>query len=265
MLYEVRCCYNKVSAFAKMVQNTSVFSQRRLLLRHGRTIVITLRLDFYWGVCLVTMPCITEVLPAIMNVRYWVALLLLPGISLAADLPYLGGDWRYDAQQSDDVPELISQRLKVLNRTGIRVINTSRGPVTLGRFRQLSQSEQINIIIELIDIAVSLEPLVEVLHQEPLMRLTYANDRVREVYTDGRDLATTVQSTANLAQQQLMFAAWEEDALVIETNTNSGAKILEYYRLDTDKQRLLVDVSIDSSKMPRVLEYQRVYRRPDAE
>ncbi len=171
----------------------------------------------------------------------------------------IAGEWVFDVEKSDDLHKSLAKRLEFLDLSSARRVNTSDGPVVLGKVRRRPTEKQITELIQALDKIVPLKPLVKTYHQGAVVNLFYADGRERRIYTDGRDSATTVQSTAMNHDQQLVIAAWEEQALIVETNTNSGIEILESYKVNQEDGSLQVIISVDSAALPKSLQVNYVY------
>lgn len=173
--------------------------------------------------------------------------------SVLTDKPRFHGAWLWAAKHSDDARKVITRHLTFINLSAMRLVQTRNGVMRVGNYRRTPTERQVESTFRLLDSIVPIQPLVRIEHAEPAITLIYADGRRREIYTDERDLDTSVQSTSARRAQKLVFASWERDALVIETNSNSGMSVLERYRLNRETGWLNVELSIDTPRLPDVL------------
>lgn len=185
--------------------------------------------------------------------------------AVAANRPQLTGRWERLPDESDSLDELIAEGLEYIDVEALQAARAAGHAAPRGAYRRKPTKKEVDSLLRFLDTVVPMQPLALVEHREPWVRLVYADGREREIYTDGRDLAAKVQTTAAQQDQKLQFASWEEDVLVIETNTSSGVSVLERYSLVNDPEkhepvRLRVEVAIDSARFRDVLRLRNVYR-----
>lgn len=185
--------------------------------------------------------------------------------AVAGDRPLLSGRWERLPDESDNPDEFIAEGLEYIDMGAFQAARTEGRAAPRGAYRRKPTKKQVDSLLQFLDTVVPLQPLVSIEHREPWIKLVYADGREREIYTDGRDLAAKVQTTATQQDQKLQFASWEEDVLVIETNTSSGVSVLERYSLVNDPEkhepaRLRVEVAIDTARFRHVLKLNSVYR-----
>lgn len=189
--------------------------------------------------------------------------LLVPAI--AGDRPLLTGRWERLPDESDSLDERIAEGLAYIDVEALQAARAAGHAAPRGAYRRKPTRKEVDSLLRFLDTVVPMQPLASIEHREPWVKLVYADGREREIYTDGRDLAAKVQTTAAQQDQKLQFASWEEDVLVIETNTSSGVSVLERYTRVNDPEkhepvRLRVDVAIDSARFRDVLRLRNVYR-----
>ncbi|HEX7026512.1 MAG TPA: hypothetical protein VF268_04675 [Gammaproteobacteria bacterium] len=201
-----------------------------------------------------------------MSVRILIIILMAMSFQVIADnRSSLSGQWEWLPDESDDPGRLIAKGLEYLDVAAFQVARSSGRTVPVGAFRRKPSEKQVDTLVGFFDAIVPLGPLASIEHREPWMKLGYADGREREIYTDGRDLAASVQTTAAQQAQKIQFASWEGATLVVETNTTSGVSVLERYSLEAhaekDEARLLrVEVIIDSARLAEKISFNSVYR-----
>lgn len=185
--------------------------------------------------------------------------------AFAASRPQLSGRWEWLPDESDNPDELIAKGLEYIDVSAFQAARAAGHAAPKGAYRRKPTRKQVDSLLRFLDTVVPLRPLASIEHREPWVKLVYADGREREIYTDGRDLAAKVQTTAAHQDQKLQFASWEGDVLVIETNTSSGVSVLERYSLVNDPVKhepahLRVEIVIDSARFRDVLKLSNVYR-----
>lgn len=197
--------------------------------------------------------------------RFFFVLAILTFQAYAADRPLLSGRWERLPDESDNPGELIAESLEFIDLAAFQAARSTGRAAPRGAFRHKPTSKQVDSLLSFLDTVVPLQPLVSIEHREPWVKLVYTDGREREIYTDGRDLAAKVQTTAVEQDQKLQFASWEENVLVIETNSSSGVSVLERYSLVNDAGKhgpahLRVEVAIDSARFRERVRLNSVYR-----
>jgi hypothetical protein len=172
---------------------------------------------------------------------------------VVTDKPVFHGAWLWVSKQSDDARKAITRQMTFVNLSAARMVHTRSGTMLLGNYRHPPTGKQVENTFRLLDSIVPIQPLVRIEHEEPAITLIYADGRRREIYTDERDLDVSVQTTAARRAQKLVFASWEQNRLVIETNSNAGITVLERYALDRETKWLYVELAIDVPRLPDVL------------
>jgi hypothetical protein len=91
---------------------------------------------------------------------------------------------------------------------------------------------------------------IEIMHEEPLLTIRYADGRERRLYTDGRE------------QQADTKVKWKKRGkLVVNSTTELGRHITERYELAMEGRQLLLVTSIDGDDRAPSFKFTRVYDR----
>jgi hypothetical protein len=189
------------------------------------------------------------------------AVWLLPVTVLAADKTSITGSWKLSVEKSHDIRKVISARMKYVDKRNMRILNTYNGPALVGIMVRRPDDKQITEIVDFIDTIIPVEPLVGIEQSGQSVKLVYQENKEREILLTRSDAAETMQSTAIDKDQALIMAAWENDSLIIETNTTSGAKAIEKFELvmRNQIQLLKVSVGINAAKFRAPIFYDRYY------
>lgn len=180
--------------------------------------------------------------------------------AVADNRPLLSGHWEKLPDESDRPEELIARSLEYIDVGAFQAARSAGHPAPMGAFRRKPTQKQVDELFHFLDSVIPMQPLASIEHREPWVKLVYVDGREREIYTDGRDLAAKVQTTATRRDQKLQFAAWEGDVLAVETHASSGVSVLERYSLANGAKRLRVEIAIDSPRFPEVLSLDSIYR-----
>jgi len=98
--------------------------------------------------------------------------------------------------------------------------------------------------------------ILELNHEEPL--LTFITKEGQEkVYTDFR--STSVSSSSKL-NQKITIAGWENNVLIVE-NTISVGRFIQQFKLNPSSGNLWVNTQIITSRLPKPIQFNRVYER----
>lgn len=190
---------------------------------------------------------------------------------VAEERPLLSGNWEWLPDESAVPRELIAESLEFIDLEAFQAARrTGRASSMRGPYRRKPTKKQVDSAFLLFDTVVPMQPLASIEHREPWVKLAYTDGREREVYTDGRDLAASVQTTAARQDQKLQFASWEKEVLVIETHSSSGVSVLERYTLKAgqggnEAVYLQAEISIDSARLPDTLTIDSLYRSAGSE
>lgn len=140
--------------------------------------------------------------------------------------PDFSGTWTLNPQRSDDAKDLIastqSPRAASMTRPG------GAPPRPRGGTRRGPGSGDANLGILLADV-------LTIVQQGDLLRIEFTEGQSRTIYTDGR--GTSVSAIAD-SSHVLTIASWEDAALVVETNSSEGPRLVRRYRLATGGQQL---------------------------
>ena len=96
--------------------------------------------------------------------------------------------------------------------------------------------------------------VLELNHEEPL--LTFITKEGQEkVYTDFR--STSVSSSSDM-NQKITIAGWENNVLIVE-NTISAGRFIQQFKLNPSSGNLWVNTQIITSRLPKPIQFNRVY------
>ncbi len=206
-----------------------------------------------------------------------ILVLLQPNICLAAEdanapitvtglrIPSsINGPWYEDSLRSDDLRKFLMKNMRYIDISSVRFISTrSRGVMAVGDFRRKLSDKQITRMLDFIDAVVPLKPVTRIEQGDKEVSFIYAEDNIRKVSVEAQDadFLETRQSTANKKDQSLVLAAWEEDVLIIETNSTSGVSVVEKIGLDktAEQPTLRIQTIIDTPRLPIALVFNRYY------
>jgi hypothetical protein len=102
----------------------------------------------------------------------------------------------------------------------------------------------------------SAEKLV-ITHEDPMLLIADENGQRQRLFTDFR--GASVSASGGL-QQRVAVAGWEGAALVVETTTNNGSKLVQNYQIDTKTGQLRVSTAAQLPELQAV-SYRLVYDR----
>jgi hypothetical protein len=192
-------------------------------------------------------------------------LILLQSGLLSAEnaLPMIAGRWYEDPARSDDLRGFLVKNLQYIDFTAVRFRGTrSRGVVVGGDYRRKLSDKQVNDMLNFIGSIVPLKPVIGIEQSETGVNLLYSGDEMREVQLQSSGITETRQSTASKKDQSLVLAAWEDEALVIETNSSSGVSVIERIGLDREAQEVTLKIQtiIDTPRLPVNLVFNRYYK-----
>lgn len=177
-----------------------------------------------------------------------------------AGLSALAGSWRLDQKESDNLRRVVAESLEYNDWSQLHQVQTPRGPRLFGKVRQEPSDKEVNQALGFLDSLVPTRPLVQIEHRDPQVILKYENGLERRVDLKPPGPGENTQSTAASGDQKLVLAAWEEGALVIETNTLSGARVLERLELDgPQSNRLKVSIEVNVARLPNPVMFERYY------
>jgi hypothetical protein len=193
--------------------------------------------------------------------RVLVAVALLPLTAWADDKSSIEGSWKLNVEKSHDIRKVVMSRMKYIDRSNMRILSTYSGPALVGIQVRRPDDKQITEMVNFIDSIIPVEPLVSIEQSGQSVKLTYKENRKREIYLTRPEALETMQSTAIDKDQVLTLAAWENDSLIIETNTTSGAKAIEKFELvvRNQVQTLKVSVGINAAKFRMPIFYDHYY------
>jgi hypothetical protein len=200
-----------------------------------------------------------------MLTRIFLILIAISFQAFAESKPQLSGRWEWLPDESDDPGDLIAEGLEYIDIAALQTARSEGYATPAGAFRRKPGQKQVDALFRFFDSIVPMQPLASIEHREPWLKLIYADGREREIYTDGRDLAASVQTTATRQDQKLQFASWEKNTLVVETNTTSGVSMLERYSLSGRSEKgeatfLRVEIAIDSARLSEMMSINSIYR-----
>lgn len=177
--------------------------------------------------------------------------------------PSVAGPWYEDPSRSDDLRKFLQQNIQYIDISAVRFRGTrSRGAVITGNYRRKLSDKKVNEMLNFINAIVPLKPVIGIEQSETEVIFLYPEKETRLVRLLDVDLPETRQSTANKRDQSLVLAAWEEDVLIIETNSTSGVSVVEKIGLDKNAEEitLRVETIIDTPRLPVNLIFNRYYK-----
>jgi hypothetical protein len=173
------------------------------------------------------------------------------------------GPWYEDPLRSDDLRKFLMKNMRYIDISAVRFIGTRRGVIAVGDYRRKLSDKQVSQMLGFIDTVVPLKPVTRIEQSDREVSFVYSEDNVRKISVQAQeaDFLNTRQSTANKKDQSLVLAAWEEDILVIETNSTSGVSVIEKIGLDktAEQMTLRIQTIIDTPRLPIALTFNRYY------
>jgi hypothetical protein len=88
-----------------------------------------------------------------------------------------------------------------------------------------------------------------------------ATSNVLVLHLSGRKVKQEVEGGGDIESK----AQWKDGRLVIKRQVSGGGKVTESYTRSEDGRRLFVHVRVEGGRMPRALEFRRVYDRAEAQ
>jgi len=176
-----------------------------------------------------------------------------PGHRPGDDRPNFSGIWIINTALSDDPREKLAargsqrQRGRGAGGGGQRARGSARPSARGGAGNALGES------------LVATKTLT-IAHSEPLFELTSESGERRRIYTDNRANSVSALSDTN---RTLVSAAWERNALVVESNPSVGPRLVQRYELIANGSRLRVRTLFGWSSSERNATIEQIYDATD--
>ena len=164
----------------------------------------------------------------------WASLLPTPLLAQSPAPELLFGRWKHSGGASDQ------QRRK-------KAIDTIADAMPFG-FRDMTRDR----ILE----TNPLEPWVYLRQEETLVIVEYPDTQPMRALRDG-----TVSTWTNREQVQVKLTHRLSDTLLVQVTINKKGRRRTSFRLDSSKQKLLIDTHVQSKYLPGPVQYRSHYRR----
>ena len=161
------------------------------------------------------------------------------------------GNWVINEELSDDTDEQVEVAIRA---DGGRVAWSFFRKKEKGRYRG-GPADQ-----ELYD-RISYDEILQIHFEAAEFRFEYADGFVRVFYSDGRRQVTGASDFYNSGGQDVTFANWENDSLLVEARPRDGGYTLESYSLQAGGTQLRVEMEINASSFNSTILLTRVYDR----
>ncbi|MBA3582564.1 MAG: hypothetical protein H0W44_08960 [Gammaproteobacteria bacterium] len=123
-----------------------------------------------------------------------------------------------------------------------------------------TKNQQLDKLYSYLDSIVPLAALQQTRYDGSAITLHYANKFTRHINLNNSDPSST-QTLSNQTDQHLVVASQTNNIITIETNTSSGAQIVETYTLNAANQQLKLDLEIRTPRFIKAQKLHFVYQR----
>lgn len=170
----------------------------------------------------------------------------LPGQAVPAGS--LAGLWKLNTELSDRMEEKLRDAL----RAGAYYGAAGRGNRSGG-----PSPRQGDAVTEERELAAMIAPVPQLLirQDDRAVTISDAGGQMQPLATNGSKIKEALLSGASLETQ----ARWKDGRLTIERKQEKLGTVREVYFVDRDSRKLILEIRLTSHRLPRALEFRRVY------
>ena len=160
----------------------------------------------------------------------------------------IAGFWKLNVELSDRMEEKLRDAL----RAGAYYGAAGRGSRSGG-----PATRQGDAITEERELAAMIAPTLQlqILQDGNTATISDAGGQMQPLATDGSKTKESLLSGASLETQ----ARWKDSRLTIERKQEKLGTVREVYFVDRDSRKLILEIRLTSHRLPRALEFRRVY------
>lgn len=181
--------------------------------------------------------------------------------------PNFSGRWSLNTKASDDPQEKVKEAMKAMKQakgggrgmgggSGGQGRGGGKGSGQQGRGSSGGTGGRSGMPGEMAEFTISPESF-NITHEDPMLLITYENDRQQRIFTDFRGASVSI---SNSAPQRVAVAGWEDSTLVVETTMNGGTRLTQRYQIDTETGQLMISAMANLAETQPV-SFRLVYDR----
>lgn len=160
----------------------------------------------------------------------------------------LTGRWKLNTELSDPFEEKLRDALRAGVFYGAAAGGGRRArPPASNRDQATEDRELANLVAPVLQLLIR--------QDEGTVSISDAGGQMQPFSTDGRKLKETLLSGGSLETQ----ARWKDAKLVIERKQDKTGTVREAYFVEPVSGKLVVEIKLSSNRLPKALEFRRVY------